>query len=71
MREAVGGTVDASGQYIAPGNAGTFHVVATSAADPSRSAEATVSVTPPIAVSVAPATASTLTRRSCWPSPPP
>jgi hypothetical protein len=61
VREAGGGSIDASGRYTAPSSAGTFHVVATSAADPSRSMEATVSVTPPIAVSVAPATAGTLT----------
>jgi lysophospholipase L1-like esterase len=47
-----GGTVDATGRYTAPGTAGTFHVVATSAADPSKSGSATVSV---VAPSVAPA----------------
>lgn len=39
-----GGTVDGSGNYVAPSAAGTYHVVATSHADPSRSAIATVSV---------------------------
>jgi carbon monoxide dehydrogenase subunit G len=59
VREGGGGSVDAAGRYTAPGTAGTFHVVATSAADPSRSAEATITVTPPISVAVAPVTAST------------
>ena len=62
VREAGGGSVDTGGRYTAPGTAGTFHVVATSAADPSRSAEATVTVTPPISVSVTPASASTQIR---------
>jgi len=42
---ASGGSVDASGLYLAPSSAGTFHVVATSRADPSRSAAAVVTVT--------------------------
>ncbi|RPH67202.1 MAG: hypothetical protein EHM78_22015 [Myxococcaceae bacterium] len=62
VREAGGGSVDGTGRYTAPGTAGTFHVVATSAADPSRTAEATVTVTPPVSVTVTPATASTLIR---------
>jgi hypothetical protein len=41
---ASGGSVDASGKYTAPGIEGTFHVVATSVADPSKSATATVLV---------------------------
>ncbi|MBI4911359.1 MAG: IPT/TIG domain-containing protein [Acidobacteria bacterium] len=60
VTEAGGGTVGASGLYTAPGTPGTYHVVATSQADPTRSATATVTV-PAIAVSVAPATASLLT----------
>ena len=36
---AAGGTVTA-GTYTAPGSAGTYHVVATSTADPTRSATA-------------------------------
>lgn len=39
-----GGTIDANGVYTAPAEPGTFHVVATSQADPSRSATATVTV---------------------------
>jgi len=44
-----GGTVDPTGLYTAPATVGTFHVVATSHADPTRSATATVTVqmTPP------------------------
>ena len=59
---AGGGSVDASGNYTAPANAGTAHVVATSVADPSKSASATVAVSaaPAIAVSISPGTASVL-----------
>jgi hypothetical protein len=42
---AAGGTIDTSGEYTAPSFSGTFHVVATSVADPRRSATATVTVT--------------------------
>ena len=42
---APGGTVDGAGLYLAPPNAGVYHVVATSHADPTRSAAATVTVT--------------------------
>ncbi len=35
---ATGGTVDATGKYTAPSNAGTYHLVATSKASPSASA---------------------------------
>jgi hypothetical protein len=35
-----GGTVDSSGLYSAPGTVGTFHIVATSVADPSKSGTA-------------------------------
>ena len=58
---AAGGSIDASGRYTAPGNPGTFHVVATSVADTSKSAQATVTVTaaPNITVSIAPSSAST------------
>jgi hypothetical protein len=40
---AAGGTIDAHGNYVAPGAQGTFHVVAT-LADPTKSASATVTV---------------------------
>jgi hypothetical protein len=57
---ASGGSIDGSGRYTAPGPAGTYHVVATSVADASKSATATVSVTaaPNITVSIAPGSAS-------------
>jgi len=58
---ASGGSIDSSGNYTAPGTAGTFHVVATSVADPSKSAAAAVTVTaaPNITVSIVPGSAST------------
>ena len=46
VAEASGGTVDASGRYTAPTVAGAFHVIATSQADPTKSATAIVTVTP-------------------------
>src|SRR6267142_2836010 len=42
---SAGGTVTSSGGYTAPATSGTYHVVATSVADPSKSGTATVSVT--------------------------
>ncbi len=46
---AAGGTITQAGLYTAPAIAGTYHVVATSQADPTKSAVATVTVpnTPP------------------------
>lgn len=41
---AAGGTIDADGLYTAPQSAGSFHVVATSVADSSKTATATVTV---------------------------
>ncbi len=43
---SAGGTVSPTGLYTAPLVAGTFHVVATSAADPTRTGTATVAVAP-------------------------
>lgn len=43
---AAGGTVDANGNYVAPTTQGTFHLVATSVADPTKNASATVTVVP-------------------------
>lgn len=43
--EASGGTIDAGGHYTAPTVTGIFHVIATSVADATRSAAATVTVT--------------------------
>ncbi len=57
---ASGGSV-AAGTYTAPGSGGTFHVVATSVADPTKTASATVTVAAPVtpvAVSVSPGTGS-------------
>jgi hypothetical protein len=45
VQEAGGGTVDASGHYAAPGFTGTYHVLATSVADTTKSGSATVNVT--------------------------
>lgn len=50
VAEANGGTIDASGKYTAPLKAGSFHVVATSQADSSKSATVGVSVTAPAPV---------------------
>jgi hypothetical protein len=58
---AAGGAVTASGVYTAPSTTGAFHVVVTSAVDPSVGASATVTVTAsplPVTVSVSPATVS-------------
>jgi hypothetical protein len=49
---APGGGVTSAGVYTAPGTAGVFHVVATSAADPTKSGSSTVTVN--IGVTVSP-----------------
>ncbi|SEM45424.1 hypothetical protein SAMN05444354_11722 [Stigmatella aurantiaca] len=57
VTEANGGTIDATGLYTAPTAGGTFHVVATSVADPEKKATATVTVEPelaPVSVSISP-----------------
>ena len=43
---AAGGTITADGTYTAPATAGTYHIVATSVADPSLVGLAVVTVTP-------------------------
>lgn len=43
--EAGGGTITSSGVYTAPSTAGTYHVKAVSAADPTKSATTTITVT--------------------------
>lgn len=53
---AAGGTVTSAGVYTAPGTAGTFHVVATSEADPTKSDTAAVTVAG-VAVAISPKTA--------------
>jgi len=51
---SAGGSVSSSGHYLAPSSTGTYHVVATSLADGTKSATAAVTVTAnPPAVSVA------------------
>jgi len=57
VTEAGGGTVT-NGIYAAPQAAGTYHVVATSVADPTRTAEGTITVGPEkvLSVTAAPAT---------------
>ena len=47
-----GGTITAEGVYIAPPAPGTYHVVATSQADPTRTATATITVGPEKVLSV-------------------
>jgi plastocyanin len=42
---STGGSVSASGVYTAPATGGTYHVVAASQADPSKTQSATVTVT--------------------------
>jgi len=44
VEEQNGGSITSSGVYTAPATAGTYHVKAVSAADPSKSATATVNV---------------------------
>ena len=60
---ATGGTVSANGLYTAPATAGTYSVTATSQADSTKSASATVAVTTPpvVAVSISPLSAALLT----------
>src|SRR5262245_45582908 len=50
VQESGGGTVDGSGRYTAPGSAGTYHVVATSVADPTKSGTAQVVVSVPSSI---------------------
>ncbi len=49
VAESGGGTVSATGLYTAPPTAGTYHVVARSRADATKSATATITVTAPVA----------------------
>ena len=56
---ATGGTITTAGVYTAPANAGTYHVVATSVADGTKTAVSTVTVTDKIlSVTTSPATVS-------------
>jgi hypothetical protein len=47
VTESGGGTVSAKGLYTAPATAGTYHLVATSTADATKSASATITVAAP------------------------
>ncbi|WLT30994.1 glycosyl hydrolase family 18 protein [Geothrix sp. PMB-07] len=61
VQETAGGAMDATGLYTAPATAGTYHVIATSVADATKSATAAVTVTttpPAVSVSISPATVS-------------
>jgi len=56
---AAGGSI-AAGTYAAPAGAGTFHVVATSVADPTKSGSAAITVTaapPVVSIAISPLTA--------------
>ncbi len=52
-----GGSIDADGNYTAPQATGTYHVVATSRAETSHTAQATVKVTTAPAISIDPTSA--------------
>ena len=56
MEGSAGGAIDSTGKYTAPANSGTFHVVATSAADARYSASREVSVNS-VAIAVSPGSA--------------
>ena len=53
---SAGGTINSSGVYMAPDTFGTFHVVATSQADSTKSATATV-VVGPLSITISPSAA--------------
>lgn len=53
---AAGGSISGTGLYVAPLSGGSFTVVATSVADASKTASATVTVVEPLSISVLPAT---------------
>ena len=55
VQETNGGSIDATGKYTAPMKAGSFHVIATSQADATKSASTGVSVTAPAPIFSAPA----------------
>lgn len=47
-----GGTISSTGSYTAPSNPGSFHVIATSMADPTKSASSYVSISAPPAATI-------------------
>jgi hypothetical protein len=61
--KATGGTVTTTGLYTAPSTAGTYTVTATSAADSTKSASSTITVSQPtqVSISVSPGTANVQT----------
>jgi len=61
VQEAGGGSVTSAGVYTAPTIPGTYHVVATAAADGSKAASATVTVMVPPAITTQPANLSVAT----------
>jgi hypothetical protein len=66
VQEAGGGTITSLGGYTAPANPGTFHVRATSVADPSSYGQATVTVnTVTVSVTAQPDTTDGLTNLAC------
>lgn len=70
VQEPAGGFINSAGLYTAPATVGTFHVVATSQADPTKIATAIVTVvqTPasgPVAVSISPSSV-TMAQGGSW-----
>ena len=63
VQEANGGSVTGAGVYTAPGSAGTFHVVATSAADTSKTATCTITVRD-VSITIEPTTAVVVAREA-------
>jgi hypothetical protein len=55
---STGGSVSSTGLYTAPSSAGTYTVTATSVADSTKSASATVIVSQPVAISISPTSSS-------------
>ena len=64
VQESSGGSIRADGTYIAPAAAGSYHVVATSHADPTKSSAAPVSVTVPIVIALTPSSSALQTGAS-------
>src|SRR5262249_26246588 len=60
VQEAAGGSITTAGLYTAPATPGTFHVAATSQADPTKSAPATATVAQ-VGVAITPLTVALLT----------
>lgn len=54
VTEANGGTIDATGRYVAPAQVGTYHVVASAAGNAAITATATVSVSTPTVCATTP-----------------